>query len=120
MFVGVVAAQDLTVAFHDYSADLNGQDAQDTSAIDVAVLASVHDYDQVAANDHIPDMLGKDFDSRVALILDLAETSALHVLQVESAALGLHKEGNFREWGARLSAGESLAFDMDAIRLYDL
>jgi hypothetical protein len=120
LLVADAAGQDLTVAFQDYSTDLNGQGAQDTFAMDVAVLASAHDHDPVPANDHIPDMVGKDFDPRLALVLDPAETSALHVLQVQSTALGLHREDNVRDLTARLSAGESLAFDMDSMRLYDL
>ena len=63
---------------------------------------------------------GIDFRQNLALILDPAEMSALDVLHVQAASLGMHLRTDVKDMSDRLAAGEALAFDLDAIRLYDL
>jgi hypothetical protein len=100
-------------------ASLVDQGLQDTLPLD-GTLAADHDSSPLTTSTVAPDLLRPDFDPRLALVLDPSETSALHVLEAYSLGLGWQQPVDIRGMDARLIAGESLVFDMDAMRVTEI
>ncbi|MBI5570842.1 MAG: VCBS repeat-containing protein [Desulfomonile tiedjei] len=96
------------------------QPDQDYSLAGITAQSFAVYQDSPAMNASLVGKLGDDYDPKLALILDLDDISALHVLEAQAQGLGLQGTPYRDELGARLSAGVSIAFDMDSIRLAEI